>query len=694
MAAGTDEIDLQQLIRTVWRGKWLVVIFALIFGALGFFYATKMASPVYNSVATVSIDNRESQATDLDALVGGLSAEQPSLNTEMLLIRSRQLLSRLVQSEDLLSEPEFNPLLAEINPYSIAGVRAYFFGPPEVRTYTQEELTRIAVDRLRTRLSVTNPRQSFVFEIGISSGTPQNATRIVNALAETYINDQVLFKEEQSQQAIEFLSSRTSELQTQLNEAELGVKDFAASIELISAETLVAKNRQVKELRDRLNTLEALIAQRELAAARYDTFDLDTATQADVILLDSTLLSRLFDTVEDSPTALAQFASEFEREGSRAQAELAQAQQQQTSLSAAVLTLEQEVETESRDLLTLQQLQREAEATAEIYGYFLTRLKEAEVQQGTQQADARLLSAAVMPLGASSPRVFFILVFSLIIGALIATGIVLVREFSKGGIRTAGDLQAQTKFPVFGQLPLAAIKRRNKLVPFLKAKSNTPFSEAVRNLRTSVLLSNPKQEPCVILLTSSVPAEGKTTTSISLAHSLVGMGKSVLLIEGDIRKNTLQLYFETATKAKTDVIEVSDISLESQKIEILELGFDVIMGAKVNANAADYFSSDVFKKLLADARKQYDHVIIDAPPILPVADARIIGRHVDSILYVVGWDDTRIELVKAGLEEFTNSDLAPAGLILTKIDGKKARGYGGAARYGTYYGDYSKGYYS
>ncbi|SMX45168.1 GumC family protein [Octadecabacter ascidiaceicola] len=690
MENSNDEIDLGQLVRTVWRGKWLIAALMLVFGALGFLYATKVAERVYVSTATVSIESNQSQATDLDALVGGLSAEQPSLNTEIFLIRSRQLLRRLVVAEDLTNDPEFNPQLAEVSPFSIAGVRNMVLGVPEPRAYSEEELIRIAVDRLRDRLTVTNPRQSLVFEIGVSSGSAEKSTSLANALAQTYINDQLLYKEEQSVEAIEFLAVRTVELQNELNEAELAVKDFAAGIELVSPEALIAKNRQVKELRDRLVALEAIITQRQALLSMFNSFDPVTATQDDVADFDNRILAQLFPTIGTNAGDRARFTDMFDLERGRAQSDLEQTQSQKATLEVAISNLEEEVANESRDLLTLQQLQRESEATGEIYGYFLTRLKEAEVQQGTQQADARLLSPAVEPLRASSPRVMIITALTGILGAMLGAGLALLREMNKGGIRTASDLQKLAGRSVLGQIPMAPIKKRDKLLPFLKAKSNTPFYEAVRNLRTSLLLANPKAEPCVILMTSSVPGEGKTTTSISLAHSLAGMGKSVLLMEGDIRKNTLGQYFDGVQVKAVD--HADSMTFAESKVSVDGLGFDLMLGVRMKANAADFLSSQEFKDLIAEAREKYDHVIIDAPPVLPVTDARIIGQQADAILFAVSWDSTRTVVVEAGLAEISNSGLSLTGLILTKIDGKKAKSYGGATRYGSYYGEYSKSY--
>lgn len=696
MTLEENEIRISELLGMIWRGKWIILFASLLVFLMGFIYATRVAQPVFSASATVAIDSsRQPQVMDFDAIVGGLSGEQPSLNTEMHLIRSRELLGRLVLQEGLLEDPEFNPQLAEVLPFSLEGIIGGIIGPRNPELYTDDELIRIAVDDLRTKLSVINPRDSFVFEITVSAASPEKAARLANALAGIYINDQLFFKEEQSQSAIEFLQLRTSELQTELNEAELEVKDFAANIDLVTPEELAVKSRQAKDLRDRLAELDGLITESQQIIANLIAFDPETPSNLTDDIRENPLLSRLYDRYQQAPEVREELDSAIASARVMREREITRLEQQRLSLSAAVVDLEMEVENESRDLLDLQQLQREAEAVGEIYGFFLARLKEAEVQQGTQQADARLLSAAVVPLEASAPRVAIILVLSLLLGAFLGLCYVILREMSRGGIRTSSDLRSIAGLPVMGQIPMAPFNKRKGLVAFLEGNNNTAFSEAIRNLRTSALAFDRDQEPKSILLSSSIPGEGKTTSSIALAHSLCGMGRSVLLIEGDIRRRTLDSYFDLPKSLPTLLDFVSSkADLATDVVKIEGLGFDYIGGGKSEKNPADFFSSGAFRSFLEAASETYDHLIIDAPPILPVADARIIGQSVDMVLFAVAWDSTRAELVAAGLEEFTSSGLKPAGVFLTKIDLAKAKKYGGETRYSNYYGKGAESYYT
>jgi len=693
MENSNDEIDLGQLVRAIWSGKWLIGALLVTFGMLGFFYAAyaaKTAVRTYVATATVSIERNQSQLAVVNVVVRSLPSEQSSLNTEVQRIKSPQLLRQLVLDEDLTQDPEFNPHWNENNQPSIAGAEPVNVGEPEPREYSNDELISIAVSRLRGRVTATNPKGTLIVQIDVSTGSAEKSTNLANALAQIYINDRVLFKEEQALEAIEFLEARTVELQNELNEAEFAISDLAARIELVTPEALIAKDLEVGELTDRLAALDGIIEQRQALVDMYQGFDLNDATTAEVALFESRALSDLFATIAQNDSDRARFIDLLATETNRARSDLAQSQTQKTTLEKSIADIEEEVANGSRNLLTLRQLQRESEATGEIYGYFLTKLSEAEVQLGTQQSDAQILSPAVGASNVSSSRVMLNATAFGFLGAMLGAGLVILIELNKGSVRTASDLKKLTGKPVLGQIPMPPIKTRNKLLPFLESKANTPFTEAIQNLRTSLLLTNPKTEPCVILMTSSVPGEDKTTTAIALAHSLVGMGKSVLLMEGDLRKNTLSQYFD-AVPVKL-VEHAGSKTFTESKVTIDDLGFDLMPGMRLETNAADFLSSQDFKDLISEARKGYDHVIISAPPVLPVTDARIIGQQVDAILYAVAWDETRTVIVEAGLREISNSGLDLAGLILTKIDGKKAKSFGGATRYGSYYGEYSKSY--
>ncbi|MFC6639635.1 CpsD/CapB family tyrosine-protein kinase [Sulfitobacter sediminilitoris] len=238
-------------------------------------------------------------------------------------------------------------------------------------------------------------------------------------------------------------------------------------------------------------------------------------------------------------------------------------------------------------------------------------------------------------------------------------------------------------------MPAIPARRRKNVLKYFVDKPTSAAAEAIRNLRTSVLLSNIDNPPKVIMSTSSIPQEGKTTQSMALALNLTGLGKRVLLIEGDIRRRIFSQYFELPNTNGLLSVLAGNLSLQDAVIRIDALGADVLIGEKAKTIAADIFSSERFAMLLETAREQYDYIIIDTPPVLAVPDARIIGRHVDAIIYTVKWDSTSHRQVREGLKAFEDVNLRVSGLVLGQINARGMKRYGYGDSYGAYHAYYA-----
>ncbi|TQE98330.1 MAG: polysaccharide biosynthesis tyrosine autokinase, partial [Spiribacter salinus] len=321
----------------------------------------------------------------------------------------------------------------------------------------------------------------------------------------------------------------------------------------------------------------------------------------------------------------------------------------------------------------------------------LTRLKETTVQRGLNQADSRIISEGIIGEKVA-PRTTLIAALSLVLGGMVGMAIVLIRQYMHNGFRSAEELEGATGLPVLGQIPKMPFKAREGLIGYLHDKPTSAAAEAVRNLRTSLLLSDIDNPPQVIMSTSSLPGEGKTTHSIALAQNLVGLNKKVLLIEGDIRRRTLNKYFDDVSEGGILTALSGDKPLNELVLHDDRIGADVLMGEESRVNAADLFSSDRFRDFLDHVRHTYDYVIIDTPPVLVVPDSRVIGQYVDAILFSVAWDRTNRAQVMSALRELESAKLRVTGVVLAQIDPKGMRRYGYGDAHGAY-GAYGKGYY-
>lgn len=689
-----DEIDLGQLFRTIWRGKFWILLTALIGLLLGGYYAFVVATPLYTATAAVALESRQEQVVDIESVMSGLSADQATINTEVEVFRSRELMGKLVRRLDLVRDPEFNTRLRPEPEYSlgkgIAWLRERIQGPQPARPELSDEAVfDKVIDRLLQAVAVSNVRQSYVFRITAVTEDPQKSARIANTLAELYIRDQLDVKFAATEKATEWLSERVSQLQVELEAAEAAAKEFNAGTDLVSAEALAGLNRQIKELRDRLSETRAAEAQ---ARARIETLEAAAESgdfQEMARLANDRPLDRILRLTEADPASRTAFRDRFSQVLDRTRLEAERIAAQITALQNTIAQQETQIARQSADLVKLQQLQREAEASRLIYEYFLGRLKETSVQQGIQQADARLLSRAVVPLEPSEPRkpLIVAMALALVLGAMGGTGLVLLREFSQNTFRLPEDLENRTGYTVIGQVPAIPVRRRKNVLKYLTEKPASAAAEAIRNLRTSLLLSDIDRQPQIIMSTSSVPGEGKTTQSLALTQNLSGLGKKVLLIEGDVRRRTFAEYFDLNGHPGLLSLLSGEATLEEAAFRQPQLQADLLVGEKSSINAADIFSSVRFADLLKDLRKRYDYIIIDTPPVLAVPDARVIGQMVDAIMYTVKWDSTTHRQVQEGLKSFEGVNLRVTGLVLSQISPKGMKRYGYGDSYGSY-GEY------
>ena len=238
-----------------------------------------------------------------------------------------------------------------------------------------------------------------------------------------------------------------------------------------------------------------------------------------------------------------------------------------------------------------------------------------------------------------------------------------------------------------------SFKSRRKVIQYLADKPMSAAAEAYRSLRTSLILSHIDNPPKVIMVTSSVPGEGKTTNSIALAQNYLGLGKKVLLVEGDIRRHTLREYFNNVPNYGIFSVISGEKTLSEAVFQNPSFGADILAGEKTSINAADLFSSEAFKQFIATAREAYDAVIIDTPPILVVPDARIIAEQADAVIFTVHWDKTSKPQVEESLRLFHNSGQRVTGLALSQISEKGMKRYGYGGQYGAYSG-YGANYYA
>lgn len=649
-----DEIDLVHLASILWGGKWIILLFALLFGTAAWLYVDRYVTPLYTATATVALEDRKESVVDLESVTTGISSTSASIATEIEVLRSRSLLDRLIDEMTLEADPRFNPNL------SAEG--------PNVSEATARD---IIVDRLRSRISASNVRSSYAFQLTAVTADPQLSSDLVNTLADLYTEDQVRWKIEATERATRWLTDRVAQLQIELEAAESEFKRFSAETTLVSSDALEILNLRIKETRSRIEELsnqKARLEDRRRALQERPPQASGDDASTDGTGLRGTTPSALDTQIQGIENRIAAY-------------------------SRSLADQERQYNVQSDDLVKYQQLQRELEAARAIYTYFLTRLKETSVQQGIQQPDSRVLSYAPVPRFASSPNKKRTLALGIILGVVAGAGLVLLREMVTSNFRTPEDLERLSGRPVLGQIPLIPGKTREQTLAYLSKTPSSAAAEAIRNLRTSLLMSNVDEPPKVIMCTSALPAEGKSTLAVALGQNMTALGKKVLLIEGDARRQIFgEFGLKSASGGLSDVL-VGGTPVEEVITPVPDLGFDLLSAGKLNVNAGDVYSSERFGDMMRVLRGRYDFILIDSPPVLLVSDARLLARHADTTLLVVKWNSTSHQQVREALRQFETAGQSVGGCALNQIDARKMRKYG----YGKYYGAYGyhgSGYYS
>jgi capsular exopolysaccharide synthesis family protein len=704
------ELDLNRLMLLVWRAKWFIALL-VVFGVAIAYAQLLRTTPQYTAESRVLWEIDQTNFVDLAPVAGRMRGDFFSLSSQIEVIESGRLLERVVRDLDLASDPVINSSLLPPEGWTrwlsigniVAEARAYVFGA-KVETAMEEPpeaLERRMISALRGAVQAEWLDGTYVLIIRVTTSDRKRSAELANEMARYYILDQLETKFDATRQATDWLTERVADLRIALEEAEQSVEGFSSGTTLVSAEALVASTRQLKDLRERaialgderdetagrLRAVEASRSEGDFAAVAALMREPRLATLADEIArLDKPAQKNLRETM------IARFDAEFERGKTRMAFSIERLEGQEKTVRETIVELEKKQDTQATALVQLRQLQREAEASRLIYEFFLSRLKETSVQEGIQRPDARILTEADTPGRPSYPRRGLTLVTGGGGGLLLAFALLFLFERMNASFRSTEELESRTGQAVIGTIPMAPVTRRRALLQYLIDRPTSSVAEAVRNLRTSILLANVDNPPQVIMTTSALPGEGKTTVCIALAQISKALGKRVLLVECDIRRRTFRNYFDLPERGGLLSVLSGAKSFEDIVYHDEGSGLHILPGEESSVNAADIFASHRFVDFIAEMRQHFDFIFIDTPPVLAVPDARVIAKTCDAVIFCVRWNKTARDTVVEGLRFFGQINIKVAGLVLSQVNVNKMARYG-YTNYG-YYKEAAKYYHN
>lgn len=717
-------IDPRDLLRILWRGKWIIVICTLVAAFLGFL-ASSQTLPVYRASAKVMFDLQQGSLANLPTVFVDEPFNPSKLEDQIEVLQSTVLVERVINELNLDRDPAFNPLLSLPEPTLLQRIEAFIALPPEVVDLAKNiglisppplppdpveaaRRERLSVIRnVLAGLELKPVGRSRVIEISYVSRNPATAAAVVNSFAEQYIVDQLEAKLEAANAATSWLRTRVDELRVRVETAEAAIGTASLTISDASGQSLEVTQQQLQVLNGSLAVQTAAGARLQslhdlLSRAVDGGMDLGTISEFRASPLIQRFRSEETDLLAQKITQESRvsaghpsllrieqqllevrrnIAQEAGRIVSATYLDLLAAKDQEASLLADIRQLEQKALGQSGEQAQVRQLEREADVSRSLYENLLTRLQETTAQQDLQEADARVLSPAEQPLFPQRQAERRTLRNATIIGAVVGIGIAFLLDRLNNTFRSPAQLEDLTGETLLGVLPTIGNRlKRADVVQHLREKPGSSLVESVRNLRTSILFSNFDSPPKVVMFTSSVPHEGKSTSAILVALTSRQMGKSAVIVDCDLRLPAL-LSLMHANKQQHGLISVLEGSCEIDEAMFkdpdtgLHVLTTVAQERNSNINAADILASRKFEELIGKLSEIYDLVILDTPPTLVVADARIISRLVDAVVYVVRWDKTPRGAVLEGLKDLRSLEAPIAGVVMALVNEARARKY-------------------
>lgn len=718
-----DSIDL----REYWRilAKRRSVIFSVLATVLvATLVATLLMRPEYRATTTLQINPESGRILaydDFEPSGRGTASHQQFLTTQYGVLSSRSLAEAVVRRHDLADHPELTgelrqrSVVAELR--ALAGIVRSAIGSSDQGhspgsleadpALGAEGRTRAAADRLRERIEIQPERNSQLVHVSFVSLDPGFSAQMANAVAREYIDGTMQRRFDAGSEARRFLQAQLEEMRIALERSDWELADFARRVRVSDlAQNQDMAREGLRSLNENLETVRKELVQlagwRELVQrGRLDHLDpvINSAALAELQkrLLDAsaeyaTLSERFLD---DYPTVAAtlrriellrqEIEAERQRIGAGIIGRFETLRAQEMALEQAIAEREERIMALNEQAVQYNILRREHETNRELYDGLLQRMKEIGVAAGVQESNIAVIDVAQVPAGVFRPVLTKNLAIASVLGLMFGVGLALLLEFLDRSVRHAEDVERLVELPVIGLVPLqqeaewtATAQRQERHVAEGRLshcsvlQPESPVSEAFRSLRTSLTFSTPEGMPRTLLVTSTAQGEGKSTTSANLATVLAQNGSRVLLIDADLRRPSLHRNFrKPRSPGLTNAIAQFEhgSGLDRSLIQTTDVeGLSVMPAGQSTPQPTELLSSARLSRVLADCRDLFDHVVIDAPPILGLADAVVLSRTVDGVLVVVAAGRTGKENFRVAVRRLQQVQAPLLGAVLNLVD--------------------------
>jgi succinoglycan biosynthesis transport protein ExoP len=741
-----SEVHLLDYWRAVRKRLWLVISIAVLVTMLSVIYVARKPD-IYQAGARVQVDLENNAAlVGKTPYVFGPTNDPVYFNTQLQILVSPGLMRRVVKTLDLEHNPDFfkgNSTQKRSTWQTIKGMtglggsdKSDSNAKPkdelQLRTtvaaatshedlgeakrlspYVGAILAGLKVEPVKETRGLY--KETRLIDISFTHNDPEVASKVVNAIAETYVYNNLEKKSETNATTGDFLQKRIAELQQQIRADEEKLVNYSKNNQIISldatqntvVERLTGLNRQLLDAENARILAEsqynaAKVPGKAGALAEADEKQaIDSETKAADLRQKRALL--LVDATEEAPEVkeINQQIAELDRQVQEIRSRKSntlltnlETQYRQTLAREQALrkSFEQqrsETVTQNEAAINYRIIQQEIETNKTLLDNLLQRSKENDVIMASKPNNISIVDYAIAPDGPIGPNRTRTVFIALFLALGLGVGLALLLEYLDDTVHSTDEVERLLHLPALAVIPSAVGNSRRRLFggPGALQKRNghpsdspellmnvdgrSPLAEAYRHLRTSVLLSTAGRAPRSLLVTSSLPGEGKTTTAVNTAVSLAQTGASVVIIDADMRRPRLRSIFGLSERPGLSSIlssELAEADLLAMVSREKATGLHVLTAGPIPPNPAELLGSDQMRRLLATLQSQFNHVVIDSPPVNSFTDGVLISTMVDGVLLVVHGGKSSRHVVKRSRQLLQDVGAKIFGVVLNNVN--------------------------
>jgi polysaccharide biosynthesis transport protein len=721
-AKAEESLDLVEYWRALAKRRWSILGLTVLVAILTILVVSNMR-PQYRSSATLLIEQGKNKVVSIEEVYSQGLIQREYFQTQVEILKSEDLARKVVLKLKLTTHPDFDPRQAP--PGWLARLTGSGDASSEQVKPTEDDVLKGVVQRFKRDLQIQLVRNSQLVQIGFVAFDKELTAKVPNALGEVFIESDLEARMAMTQKASEWLRERMGELRAKVDASEKALQDYRDRERIVDTKGLALSGagRQLEELTKSL--VEARQKRAEAESAYQLVQQIKTGrTQASYesvpVVLRHPLVQRMKEVEAEADRRfsdaakrygpehpkLVQAKAELEaaKENTRKQMEIVvgglqkeyeAARANESAVERALGQSKADIQGINRKEFQLGVLEREVQQNRNLYDMFLNRLKETSASGDLQSTVARVIDSATVPARPFAPNKTQIVGIAAGVTLILAAMLALLLDRLANTLNSTADVENRLGVPALGVLQkIKGIAKKGFVseLAFFNDSQST-FAEAVRTVRTSVLMSSLDDVHKVVVITSSVPEEGKTTLAFNLACAL-GQVKKVLLVDGDLRRPKIGKLTGRNPKAPGLADLVAGQAQVSQCVYFDErAGIHILPAGTVPPNPLELLSSKRFEDVVTKLKEAFDIVLVDSAPLQLVSDAQVLSQFATSVIYVVKADATPYQVAQNGLKKLRRVNASILGVVLNQLDLEKAeRYYGEYSGYKSYSGYKKYGY--